>query len=88
MNKKVSTLTSLKTLYLDMTDSGKLIGDYILNNPEEIYNIKIEELSQKLNVSPPTVFRLANKLGFKAEKKSPGLYKPLGRGAEQVQENF
>ena len=68
MNKKVSTLTSLKTLYLEMTDSEKLISDYILNNLEEIYNIKIEELSQKLNVSPPTVFRLAKKLGFKGFK--------------------
>lgn len=68
MNKKVSILTSLKTLYLDMTDSEKLIADYILNNPEEIYNIKIEELSKKLNVSPPTVFRLAKKLGFEGFK--------------------
>ena len=28
MNKKVSTLTSLKTLYLEMTDSEKLIADF------------------------------------------------------------
>jgi DNA-binding MurR/RpiR family transcriptional regulator len=47
-----------------MTDSEKIIADYILNNPEEIYNLKIEDLARKLNLSLPTVFRFTQKLGF------------------------
>ncbi len=68
MNDKINILTRLKTLNLEMTDSEKLIADYILNNPEEIYNLKIEDLSRKLNLSLPTVFRFTRKLGFEGFK--------------------
>ena len=64
MNDRVNILTRLKTLNLEMTESEKLIADYILNNPEEIYSLKIDELSRKLNLSLPTVFRFTQKLGF------------------------
>lgn len=68
MDKRINTLTQLKALSLDMTDSENLIASYILNNPEEIYSLKIEELARKLGISLPTVFRFAKKLGFEGFK--------------------
>jgi DNA-binding MurR/RpiR family transcriptional regulator len=68
MDKKINLLTRLKTLNLEMTESEKRIAEYILNNPEEIYNLKIEDLSNKLEMSLPTVFRFTTKLGFKGFK--------------------
>lgn len=64
MEKKISCLTKIKTLYPDMTDSEKYIADYILDNPEEIYNLKIDTIAKKLSLSLPTVFRFAKKLGY------------------------
>ncbi len=64
MDKRINTLTQLKALSLDMTDSENLIASHILDNPEEIYSLKIEELARKLNISLPTVFRFAKKLGL------------------------
>jgi RpiR family transcriptional regulator, carbohydrate utilization regulator len=68
MDKRINILTQLKTMTLDMTESERLIAEYILNNPEEVFNLKIENLSKKLNVSLPTVFRFSKKLGFKGFK--------------------
>lgn len=51
-----------------MTDSERLIAEYILNNPEEIFNLKIEDLAKKLSISLPTVFRFSKKLGFEGFK--------------------
>jgi RpiR family transcriptional regulator, carbohydrate utilization regulator len=68
MDKRINTLTQLKALSLDMTDSENLIASHILDNPEEIYSLKIEQLARKLNISLPTVFRFAKKLGFEGFK--------------------
>ena len=68
MDNHINVLTRLKTLALDMTESERLIAEYILSNPEEIFNLKIEDLSKKLNISLPTVFRFSKKLGFEGFK--------------------
>jgi len=68
MDNHINILTQLKTLALDMTDSERLIAEYILNNPEEIFNLKIEDLAKKLSISLPTVFRFSKKLGFEGFK--------------------
>jgi len=68
MNQKISCITRIKTLYPEMTGSEKDIADYILNNPEEIYNLKIDTIANRLSISLPTVFRFAKKLGFKGFK--------------------
>ncbi len=65
---QINLLTRLKTLSQVMTDSEKLIADHILNNPEEIYSLKIEDLSKKLGISLPTVFRFTQKLGYEGFK--------------------
>jgi len=68
MDKHINILTQIKSLTLDMTDSERLIAEYILNNPEEIFNLKIDDLAKKLSVSLPTVFRFSKKLGFEGFK--------------------
>lgn len=68
MNKKLTCVTKIKTLYPDMTESEKEIADFILNNPEEIYNLKIDTIARRLSISLPTVFRFAKKLGFQGFK--------------------
>jgi RpiR family transcriptional regulator, carbohydrate utilization regulator len=51
-----------------MTDSEKRIADYILDHPERIYKISINELAKIIDVSLPTVFRFAKTLGFEGFK--------------------
>ena len=51
-----------------MTDSEKRIADYILNNPEKIYKLRINDLANEINVSLPTVFRFTKTLGLKVLK--------------------
>ncbi len=68
MDKKIGCLTKIKSLYPEMTESEKSIADYILNNPEEIYNLKIDFLAKKIKISQPTVFRFAQKLGYRGFK--------------------
>lgn len=58
----------MKTIYPEMTDSEKQIADFILGNPERIYNLNIQLLAKILKISSPTVFRFAQKLGFKGFK--------------------
>jgi DNA-binding MurR/RpiR family transcriptional regulator len=65
---KINSLTKIKSLYPDITNSEKNIAEFILNNPEEIYNLTIKELAQKTNVTIPTVFRFAQRLGFNGFK--------------------
>jgi DNA-binding MurR/RpiR family transcriptional regulator len=66
--QKINSLTKIKSLYPEMTQAEQNIADYILHNPEEIYKLKIQDLSEKAHVSLPTVFRFARKLGFNGYK--------------------
>ncbi|MBM3705665.1 MAG: MurR/RpiR family transcriptional regulator, partial [Actinobacteria bacterium] len=68
VKNRSSLLIRMKSLCLKMTDSEKLIAEYILDNPEEVYNLKIEDISKKLGISLPTVFRFTRKLGFEGFK--------------------
>jgi DNA-binding MurR/RpiR family transcriptional regulator len=65
---RLNTLTAIKSIYPDATSSEKSIADYILEKPEEIYRLNIQELAARSNVSLPTVFRFAKRLGFKGFK--------------------
>lgn len=65
---KINSLTKIKSLYPDMTQSERAIADYILRNPEEIYRLTIQDIAQKTGVSLPTVFRFSRRLGFEGYK--------------------
>lgn len=57
----------LQELFLTtkLTTQEKKVIDYIMENPQSIFDLNAKELSQKTNVSSPTIIRLTKKLGFK-----------------------
>ncbi len=65
---KINILTKMKSMLPNFTDSEKLITSFIMENPEKVYNLQINDLAKILNISTPTVFRFAQKLGFKGFK--------------------
>ena len=65
---RINCLSKIKILYPEMTDSEKRIADYILDFPEKIYKISINDLAKIIDVSLPTVFRFAKTLGFEGFK--------------------
>jgi DNA-binding MurR/RpiR family transcriptional regulator len=65
---KLNTLTTIKSLYPDITAAERGIADFILEKPEEIYRLNIKDLAARTRVSIPTVFRFARRLGFQGFK--------------------
>ncbi|MBC2582150.1 MurR/RpiR family transcriptional regulator [Clostridium sp. DJ247] len=51
--------------YEKLNENDLYILKYILNNKEECYNLGINELAKKCNVSRTTILRFTQKLGFK-----------------------
>jgi DNA-binding MurR/RpiR family transcriptional regulator len=51
MNGRIYCMDRIKLYYKDTFPEGKRISDYILNNSEEIINISIKELAEKLKVN-------------------------------------
>jgi len=66
--KGINTLTKIKSVYPDITNSEKQIADFILQKPEEMYRVNITELAESAGVSLPTVSRFAQRLDFKGFK--------------------
>ncbi|MFP4564193.1 MAG: MurR/RpiR family transcriptional regulator [Spirochaetia bacterium] len=64
----INALTKIKSLYPDITQAERRIADFILAKPEEIYRITINEMAGITDVSLPTVYRFAKRLGFKGYK--------------------
>jgi DNA-binding MurR/RpiR family transcriptional regulator len=65
---RLNTLTSIRSLYPDITSTEKRIADFILEKPEEFYKFTIKDLASRTRVSLPTVFRFARRLGFEGFK--------------------
>ncbi len=65
---RLNTLTSIRSLYPDITAAEKRIADFILEKPEEFYKFTIKDLASRTRVSLPTVFRFARRLGFEGFK--------------------
>jgi DNA-binding MurR/RpiR family transcriptional regulator len=79
--QKLNTLTKIKSLYPEITVAEKAIADFILNKPEEIYRLTIKDIASRTNVSLPTVFRFARRLGFDGFKDfKVALIRDIGLG--------
>ena len=65
---KINLFTKIKALYPEMTKAEQDIADFIISNSEEIYTLKIQDLAKKSDVSLPTVFRFAKRLGYRGYK--------------------
>lgn len=85
-------LSRITNNYDKLSNSEKKIADYIINNKEEILNLSITSLSEKVGVGTATVTRFCYALGFKGfsemkfyiEKK---LLSPLGEKEEIYRED-
>jgi DNA-binding MurR/RpiR family transcriptional regulator len=60
--RRLNTLTAIKSIYPETTSPEKSIANFILEKPEEIYRLNIQELAARSGVSLPTVFRFAKRL--------------------------
>ena len=56
--------TTIRSRFNTLSKNQKNIADFILNNKSETVRLTINELSQKCNVSEPTVIRFINKLDY------------------------
>lgn len=60
-----SCLGSIQSYYPRFSEKEKKIADYILENPDEIIHLTINEIAEDLNVAEATVFRFCKRIGFK-----------------------
>ena len=62
-------INTLKNLILDnisdLTQSQKIIADYIIANPQKFALSSIREIEQELNISKTTIVRFTQRLGYK-----------------------
>lgn len=54
--------------YTDMTDSEKLLSDFIIKNPGRVLSMSVHTLAAETGVSVATVVRFAQHLGFEGYK--------------------
>lgn len=64
----MNTLTLIKSLYPEMTESEKGIADFILGKPEQLFQMNIQDLAAAADVSIPTVTRFSKRLDFEGFK--------------------
>lgn len=60
-----NTIMKIHSLYPRLSEKEKKIADYIQENPSNIINKTINEVSADLNIADATVFRFCKRLGFK-----------------------
>ncbi|QBP42709.1 MurR/RpiR family transcriptional regulator [Paenisporosarcina antarctica] len=58
------TITILRNKISDLTDSQKMVGNYILKNPSEVAFLTVDELSRQVGTSTTTIMRLSVNLGY------------------------
>jgi len=64
----LNLITRIKSVYPSITVSEKRCADLILERPEAVGHLTINELAERVEVSLPTVVRFARRLGFKGFK--------------------
>ncbi len=64
----MNTLTVIKSLYPEMTESEKGIADFILGKPEQVFQMNIKDLASVTGVSIPTITRFSKRLNFDGYK--------------------
>ena len=54
----------LKAVYQDLTQSEKLVADYILEHIDEIKTITSHQLALNTHIGQSTIIRFSQKLGY------------------------
>jgi RpiR family transcriptional regulator, carbohydrate utilization regulator len=68
-NGRIYCIDRIKLHYEEMFPAGKRIADYILNNAEDVLNISIKELAEKLKLNEATIVKFCKFLGYKGYKE-------------------
>ena len=80
MIENTNVLSQIEKDFLSMSEVEKKIGGYILHNPEDVVNITMRTLSQKVGVSEGSIVNFSNKLGFDGfTRLKIGIAQSLGR---------
>src|SRR4030067_2291588 len=69
MDGRIYCIDRIKLHYEKIFPAGKRIADYILDNSEEIFNISIKELAEKLKLNEATIVKFCKYLGYKGYKE-------------------
>ena len=64
-----SVLFNIQNKYSKLRKSEKIAADYILNYKKDYENLSISKMSEKSNISQPTIIRFARALGYKGFKE-------------------
>lgn len=80
-----SCIFKIKSVYSSLRKSEKKVGDYVLEHIEDIPNLTIVALSQKIEVSQPTIIRFVKALGFEGYREFKDAI-ILEKGKEKVEE--
>jgi len=60
-----ASILAIQKVYGQMRKAEKSVAEYILSNPDEVINLSITELAEKVGASESTIVRLAQRAGFK-----------------------
>ena len=66
---KRNPLIRMREMYDSLSNSEKTVAKYILEDPSLVMQYNIRELAARLYVSPATVVRLSQTLGFKGYRE-------------------
>lgn len=61
--RDLNIIESIRAEYNTLSKGQKLIGDYIMKNPERLCFLTLKDFSAELNTTPVSVLRFAQKLG-------------------------
>lgn len=62
----------LKAVYQDLTQSEKLVADYILEHIDEIRTITSHQLAVNTHIGQSTIIRFSQKLGYNSFRELSG----------------
>lgn len=62
-------IEKIRTSYPDLSQSERLVADYICERLPQVSRMSIRELKQAIGVSEPTVFRFCQAIGFRGFKE-------------------
>lgn len=85
-------MAKIRSYYARLSAKEKKVADYILQNPEKIVHITINELAEDLHVADATVFRFCKRIGFKGYQAmkialASEIMEPIQQIHEEISEN-
>ena len=64
-NGSISALSSIRAHYMALSQSEKIIADYVTENSDDMVNMSMMELANNVGLSDATVLRFVRSVGFK-----------------------